>query len=224
MSRIIAIFGQKQTGKSTLARLVMNDIYIKYLQRCDKTEYSLYRWRMVGFADAVKKTLDKLCPLPRINDTETAIEAFDRLKETDTILPGWKVTVREAARILGDSLRQVKERVWIDKVLKPYTIVYDGRYRNEAEAVREAGGRNILIIRPSHMTEDSHPSEKWVGDLYKLWYGHKSYYQITGREFDTSQISAHASDLNMFDAIVINDSDLRKLGRYTNLSNFAIED
>lgn len=138
---IVSIFGQKENGKSTFAKMLYDLAVIDAEDRagiCYPT--------VTGFAEPLKATLCKLTGISR--------ETLEKYKNENTILPGWNVNVRTALQQLGECIRQIKSDAWIQTALSngSQLILQDGRYFNELKAVKAKGGFTILTIKP----------DKWV--------------------------------------------------------------
>ena len=78
-------------------------------------------------------------------------------------------------------------------------IITDGRYLNEAKAIKEKDGIVVLIDRPSHRNTDQNDSEKIMGEASD-YFGNK----------DANGIIAD-SNYPMFDYYMKNDSNLLSL-------------
>lgn len=143
---IIAIFGQKENGKTELAHMIRSKLPVNY---------------MIGaFAHPIKHYV---CSM-----TGVTMEYLDEWKNKDEPPPGWTKTVREVLQFVGEGMRQyVSKTMWIDAAMNlRKTIIADGRYQNEAESVKRNNGFNILIVRPDKYVHlPAHPSESWVGDV-----------------------------------------------------------
>lgn len=137
----IVIFGQKENGKSTLATMLTDLLSpCHYLTRTQ-------------FAKPIKDTLAKM--------TGWGVEYLDSIK--DETPPHWNCTVRQAYQKLGDVGRSIRQDIYTSRALSiPKSIIEDGRFEDELKA--NAGGYNILLIRPTHLNTDSHNSETWVGE------------------------------------------------------------
>lgn len=152
---IVGIFGQKENGKSTLANLLLDVL--------NNNKVYKYQWTGIGFATAVKQTLSEVTGLPLVNLLD--------YKNSTVKPPGWDVTAREGMQKLGQCIRDIKPSAWIDKVInhpiRPQTLVVDdGRYLNEAKAIRDAGGFTILVIRPDKFDKTAtHPSESEMVEI-----------------------------------------------------------
>jgi hypothetical protein len=78
-------------------------------------------------------------------------------------------------------------------------IITDGRYLNEAKAIKEKDGIVVLIDRPSHRNADQNDSEKIMGEVSD-YFGNK----------DANGIIAD-SNYPMFDYYIKNDSSISNL-------------
>lgn len=188
--KIIGFFGQMGNGKTTVAYRTAMFLLGNYN----------VRFTVRGFATAVKQTVSDVFGI--------SYREIDKWKLEGTNPPDWQVDMRTALQMVGDGLRQIKESVWIDKVLQDYTIIQDGRYYNEALAIKNAGGKNYLIIRPDKINDSTHPSESWCGALAK--------YALSSPVIpEHSPINPHYDatwkGLQLFDGIVMNDGDIYKL-------------
>lgn len=157
---IIGIFGQMHNGKTTLAKKLlyhMNDAI-----RMRMTELQIPNvFQINSFAKAVKEMVCK-----KYDITMGIIEEW---KNKDEKYPGWNCTMRECLQREGNQAREVYPSVWIDKIISnPYPmIIDDGRYENEANAIANRKGYNILIVREGYVNDSQHPSEKWIGDIVR---------------------------------------------------------
>jgi hypothetical protein len=140
-NNIIAAFGQLANGKDTLC-----DHMVEMLPKNEN-------WKRSAFANAVKDTYCKT-----FNVTREFIEVWKRKEECP---PGMLMNVRKGLQFVGDGFRQIVPSIWIDIALRTNdnVIISDGRYINEAKAVSERGGINILIYREGFMNDDPNPSE-----------------------------------------------------------------
>lgn len=162
MTKFIGIFGQKNVGKTTLARMLTYELN-KYFK-----EKQIYDWvdEPTGFAYPIKEMLSNMTGLP--------LYEIERLKNEDTILPGWSCTVRQALQKLGQCGREIHPECWINqrmKISNGYEIIDDGRHLNEVDAIIKAGGYIIIITRPGYDNKDGHESERGI-DLIKDRYFH----------------------------------------------------
>lgn len=159
---IIGIFGQKRHGKNTVA---------KYLRHCI-AEYAnqsgmwgsrfphTYEW---AFATRLKEAVALILGID--------VSEIDKLKESDP-------KIRKMLQDVGTVGREYDPQHWINRTLGdinqqifavPRVIYFitDGRYFNEAEAIKKNGGINIVVCRPNMINNDPHPSEQDMRMLYK---------------------------------------------------------
>lgn len=144
MQRFIGFGGQLANGKDECAD------YIKY-----KLNKRGGNWDKVAFAGGLKDLFMQM-----YNVDKDFIEYW---KRKDECPPGFIMPVRNALQLIGDDLRKVKSNVWIDRLFNTHTendlLVADARYTNEADAIRERGGRTIMVFRSTHLNDIAHPSE-----------------------------------------------------------------
>lgn len=85
-----------------------------------------------------------------------------------------KMTSREVLQVIGtDIIRKICPQAWVqatvNKIKKEQTslaLISDLRFPNEADGVREAGGKVIHLLRAPYSDEDQHDSETAL-DNYK---------------------------------------------------------
>lgn len=132
MIKLIGITGKARAGKDTLAQCFVGMGY-----------------EQVAFAKGVKDVTAYLAG--------EAVELFyqDDTKEAHCHTLG--MTRRRAMQNVGNAMREaIGDHVWVEPLLMawrvagmPATIVSDVRYPNEAQAIRDAGGIVIQVLRPS---------------------------------------------------------------------------
>ncbi len=136
--KIIAIGHEKQVGKDTAARFLINIL---------KTESALYKNIVrVGFASKIKSVSWDLFKQYGLKD-EQYYE--DNPKEKDKILPLIGKTPRDIWIHTGNTLRLVHDEVWIDYplcVINCDVLVFsDLRFWTEFKKVKKKGGLCIKI-------------------------------------------------------------------------------
>lgn len=145
--RLVAIAGRKESGKTTLAKRLVG--------HCPA-------FRRVGFADAVKDVCYSLWGGDFLHhyhgSGKNALSAC-----------GW--TYRELMQKIGtDVARDIDPNVWVNKLFRdweddgrPWLVIDDLRFPNEAAAVRARGGVVLLLERG--VTQDAHVSESYFDAL-----------------------------------------------------------
>jgi len=148
--KLIGIAGKKRSGKDTAARALM-------------VECGYYRF---SFASILKQML--LTLLERLGiDPETADRMIDGdLKEMPVPQLMGK-SARHAMQTLGHEWGRalIGENLWVAATLRAASacdkvVISDVRYANEAQTIREAGGRVVEIQRPMNWIKDDHPTEQ----------------------------------------------------------------
>lgn len=146
--KIIAAFGQLMAGKDTLCDYLA--------QNLNQHSSATNLWERNAFANAVK---DVFCQSFGVD--RNFIEKWKRIPEPP---PGMLMPVRQGLQMIGDGFRQIKPDIWIDIALRKTQkqILSDGRYINEAKAVKAQNGMNILIYRDGYLNDDPNPSESQI--------------------------------------------------------------
>lgn len=137
MRKFIVIFGQKQNGKSTFAKMLQVAFY-------DQMKLHL---PIDGFAYPIKEWLAEW-----FNITN-----FDKVKEQATC-EQLTVPARYAACEIAKLARSLNPDVFIDMLVRrhlqddlcPY-IVEDGRFENEALKCKAMGSYNIFVCKPDKL-------------------------------------------------------------------------
>jgi len=169
MTRFIVIAGKKQSGKDTLARMLVEEL-----------EEDGFTAEIVSFADPLKRACHIVFGIPL-----ELMYGSDRDKESLTTLM-WDglpkavckkyhplqghyrtgaMTVREVLQVIGtDIFREcVYQDVWaaapfVAKYESDFVIIPDGRFPNEVEYGMNAGAVTIRIKRDTGLV-DQHTSE-----------------------------------------------------------------
>lgn len=182
MKKLIAFGGQAINGKDTLADYIYDKL-------------GLCEWERNAFAKGVKEIY--------MDGFGVDNKFIDTWKRRDENPPGFDMSCRKALQFIGDGFRQIKANIWIDKLLAKIEgeggiIISDERYVNEAKAIKDKGGINILIYRPGYENADPNPSEAQMGAYVK--------------EFLDKGYNHGPVDEAFFDYFFINDSsDLESL-------------
>ena len=146
--RIIALCGPQGSGKTTLARLLVNQGY-----------------EPSRFAGALKTMIHTLLMYQGVL-LEEAVQMTDGdLKETPTPFLDYK-TPRHAMQTLGTEWRNLISKdlwvnIWERSLNRDSKIVVDDmRFLHEADRVHQLGGVVIKIHRPNNLNSDTHSSEQ----------------------------------------------------------------
>ncbi|UAJ15387.1 deoxynucleoside monophosphate kinase [Arthrobacter phage Niobe] len=163
---LIGLIGKKRTGKDTFAAKLVRD----------------HGYTRVALADPLREAALALDPIvgtfPLNSEGILRVREW-RLSEVIDEL-GWEKAkdyvpeVRRTLQRLGtESIRSLDDQFWIRTAFqridalraegKP-VVVTDVRYPNEADAIREATGYLVRIVRDLPDDGDSHASEKAMDD------------------------------------------------------------
>lgn len=158
---IIGIFGQVCVGKTTLAGM----LYREWMYYHQPTANPTDPLPMIsGFAHAIKHSYASIFGV-----TTHAIEKWKRddVPMSDKFI----VNTRTGLQLYGQLCREIMPTVWIDKCLGISTIrpliVDDGRYLNEFDAIKSAGGYCIVMDRLGHLGGSTHASETGIGEILR---------------------------------------------------------
>lgn len=152
--KIIAVTGQLAMGK---------DVFCDYL--ADQLNQISNEWQRNAFANAVK---DTFCNA--FNVDREFIEKWKRIPEAP---PGFLMPIRQCLQFIGDGYRKIRDEIWIEIALRDTgknLIISDGRYINEAKAVKNKKGLMFLIYRPGFLNDDPNPSESQIREMLE-WSG-----------------------------------------------------
>ncbi len=147
MIKLIGITGRKGTGKDTAATALQKEGYAP-----------------ISFALPIKKMLNALFEYVDISCLTSDAMLYGDLKEMPIPDLCGKST-RYALQTLGTEWGRncIAEDIWIKIALEKAkqfdkVVITDVRFKNEATAVRAAGGKIIKIERPT-VVDDNHASE-----------------------------------------------------------------
>ena len=96
------------------------------------------------------------------------IEKYKRLPD---VPDGFLMPIRQCLQFIGDGFRKIRNDIWIEIALRDNgenIIISDGRYFNEANAIRQKNGLMFLMYRPGYINDDPNPSESQVKPLL-IW-------------------------------------------------------
>lgn len=153
---IIGLFGQREHGKSTIAKMIQKHINI--------THNFGFNGPYLPITPFAQKIKDIICDVYKLTPAQ-----LEELKRTDVQLVKWLCTVRDSMKKLGDCFRGINPDTLVDYVLQSYNhcIIDDGRFFDEAAAIKAKGGINIIVYRPLKFNNDEHQSEREMRDLYE---------------------------------------------------------
>lgn len=169
MSHVIGMSGKKQSGKDTLANMLIDLARPEIMQR-------------IAYADALKREVAQACGV--------TVDFLEKYKATfRPILQCWGTDFRRNPAVGGvDSywLDRVQEAIW--KSEAPWVILTDVRFPNEARQVKRLGGYLVRVHRPSNQPRDLHSSETALDDwtAWDAW---------VNNEGDLDDLHAIAEDL-----------------------------
>ena len=195
MSFVIGVAAQAQMGKDTLA---------DHLRDCllEKDQH----WSRDAFASNVKKVFSETFDKDR--------EFIEEWKVKPEPPPGFDMPVRQSLQFIGDGFRQIMPTIWLDLTFKDNTpkIISDVRYPNEFRRVHAEGGLNILIGRPSRLSDDPNGSEALIKP-YVEWALNNFEQKFTNVSEALSENSSMdwPEDFDMFDVFIRNDGTIEEL-------------
>jgi len=196
MAFVIGVAAQAQMGKDTLADFLEEKLSEKGGQ-----------WTRDAFASNVKNVFEETFGVDR---------AFtEKWKVNPDPPPGFDMSVRKSLQFIGDGFRQIKSTIWLDLTFRDSIpkIISDVRYPNEFRRVKREGGLNILVGRPSKLSDDPNGSEALI----------KPYVEWALNNFDQKftdvleALKQHdglfdwPEDFDMFDAFIRNDGTVEEL-------------
>lgn len=157
MAKLIAFSGYKGSGKTTAAKELV-----------EEREFERLR-----FAGPMKEMITIL--LERLGYDEEEVEKRVDGPMKNTVVPDLGVTTRHMLQTLGTEWgrEHIAKDIWPSITLAQAqnlmaegqdVVIDDCRFPNEAEIVRERGGRIIRIDRGLE-NDDSHASEAYIDDI-----------------------------------------------------------
>jgi len=149
--KIIGVTGQLANGK---------DVFCDHLAQCLNKKSHKIIWDRGAFANAVK---DTFCQAFGVD--KNFIEKWKRIPEAPS---GFLMPIRQCLQFIGDGYRKIRSEIWIEIALRDNgknLIISDGRYVNEAKAIKERGGIMFLLYRSGFLNDDPNPSESQIRPL-----------------------------------------------------------
>ena len=195
---LIGLAGQKGVGKDAFADALESAFY----------EHRRRPMRM-AFAEGVKMSLSQHFLVPR--------QYIEHWKNIDAVPPKFNMTMRQALQLIGEQMRTIQHDVWVNHLqseIRGDSLITDVRHENEIDAIREWGGRLILVVRGA-TNDDDHISESTLKESSD-WCLENIKPRSPGGfvPMSTVQIPSDAPSLvNRFEYVVFNDSTLVSLER-----------
>lgn len=148
-------------------------------------------WPEVSFARPVK---DIFCKAFGVDID--FVEKWKRIKDAP---PGFNMNVRKSLQFIGDGFRAVQNHCWINMLIsgiKNDCVCADGRYLNEAKAIKSINGTNVVIWRPGHENDDANKSESEIWQIVK--------YCIDTKQDGVIDKSSAPEEIHHYDYFLIN--------------------
>jgi len=143
--RIVGIGHQKDVGKDTFARFLST-----YLRTHSKN----LNIRAAGFADKLKDIAYSLYSWGGLKRKEYYDENY---AQKNIVLPLIGRTPRDIWIAIGNQMRAQDPNVWLNNLLLSndcdYLIVYDMRFPNEYDKIKELMGITVKLTRPGRIVE-----------------------------------------------------------------------
>lgn len=156
---VIGIHGAKGTGKTTLAKTI--------IQELNYSPNTLYSSSIYHFADPLKRAASNLLGIP--------VKVLERLKNKTECIQGSSVTYRQFLQTLGTEFMQSANKYWATDLAEKYlkevsentdiVIIPDVRFEHEVKFIKEKyKGTLVKLIREDHTVKDDHASEQGIPD------------------------------------------------------------
>jgi hypothetical protein len=184
--KIIAVSGQMRNGKNEIGEYI-----------CKKMNFT-----PASFATPVKKIF---CDAFSVD-----MDFVETWKIKSEPPEGFEKNVRQALQFIGDGFRQIFPDVWVEYAVKnnpDYCCYMDGRYINELAKVKQKGGVNILVWRPTYENNDPNQSEAQIRPLVD-WFAES---KVEGDVRKIRQEPDAPFGCEYIDFFIINDGSLDKL-------------
>lgn len=166
MSAVVGLIGKKRSGKDSFAQTLVEE----------------FGFRRFAFADPLKEAALRSDPIVRTYVTldEEYLDHVDGIERLSSVVSrlGWEDAkeipeVRRTLQNYGVAIREIEPDFWVratlDRALLHAStsgpvVVTDVRFPNEAQEIRDAGGKIVRIIRPGLVSDDTHASEIALDD------------------------------------------------------------
>lgn len=171
MTKIIALAGRKQSGKTTASETIKD-------YSCSVLGYDPDKVVIYNFADPLKR---QICmDILGLSYDECYGDDEFKNKLTDLEWDGKKLSARDVMQFIGtDIFRKMKHNVWADATLNrikkespQIAIIADCRFPNEVEAIKKHGGVVIkLMLNPfnsDHSSETALDPDKYPASNFDV--------------------------------------------------------
>lgn len=194
---IITACGQLGVGKDTLSDYLAEKLNTPCNKGCQNT---CKPWVRRAFATAVK---DIYCDSFGVDR-----EFIEKWKRNPEPPPGMITNVRQGLQMIGDGFRKIKPDIWIDIALRyeGRQIISDLRYINEAKAVKQKNGINILMFREGYLNDDPNRSEAELRPLVEYCMNH-----VPEGVIDLTNSKVYPVGLDYFDMFIYNNDGKEEL-------------
>lgn len=177
---LIGITGKKNSGKDTVAKIIILILYDysdegveRFLYDDDLIDIVPSDVKIRSFAEPIKRMVAEL-----INEDVEALEDREfKEKELPAIFTSYgdRLTPRKLMQLIGTEFgrEMIHNDIWVDLLFENYDstkkwIISDVRFENEAIRILKAGGYLLQVVSKEVGIKDTHASE--TSDLYNLCY------------------------------------------------------
>ena len=146
----IGLSGYSRSGKNTVGRYLENQ-----------------GWKQITFADYIRKSLYTFNPRVSYNSRVKDIVDAHGWETGEIISPEIKILLQRFGTEVGRDL--INEDIWVDLTVKSIpdgsrVVFTDCRFSNEANKVRQLGGKVWRVNRPGWQAVNDHTSETSLVD------------------------------------------------------------
>lgn len=140
---LIGLAGLKRSGKSTVAGMLRDYGFVEH-----------------SFAAPIRNAVADILGV--------SLEFLEECKEH--VIPALGVTARSMMQTLGTEWgrRMVNDRLWLvsmaGRIAGVDAVISDVRFDNEAEFIRQRGGKVVRVDRPGSDRADDHASEAGISE------------------------------------------------------------
>jgi len=176
---IIGLCGKKQSGKSTVARFLVEQGFVE-----------------LSWAYPLKEIVGR--QLFGLNDDQ--LYGSEAAKEA--IIPDWGYSARQILQLVGTECfrKVIRDDFWV--VLgrrrlqelaqrKTNVVISDCRFPNEMEAIKSVGGFTMRVVKTGQVSTDTHPSENSLNDF-------KPDYTVEAKQGDIESLHKIVGNIILF--------------------------